>query len=123
MLVEQLARRVADAHELAAGARLVSLGDDRRSNKPFRRVVGSCRFSSNPHNRPKRTRHRPSVPDEQNHGWRAVPWYEGPARVDHVREVDAWEELLNQLPAELSLHETVGRDLTSESPFHRERDD
>ena len=53
---------------------------------------------------------RPAVAAEQDHRRRAVAGDVGPRGVDDVGQVDRREELLDQLLAELALHERVGRD-------------
>ena len=67
--------------------------------------------------------HRLPIPSEENHRRGAVARNIRPAGVDDVRQVDTREELLDQLLAELALHEAVGRDLPREAALHRERDD
>ena len=124
MLVKQLARRVPQRSR----TRSVSPVGRSARRSPTRPVPALDRRASLGSPRiPITVRmvagHGLPVPREENHRRRAVPGNVGPARVDDVGQIDSWEELLDQLLAELPLHEAVGRDLPRETALHRERDD
>ncbi len=55
------------------------------------------------------------MPSEQDDRRRTVPRNVGARSVDDVRQVQSRQHLLNQLAAELALHERVGGDQTHET--------
>ena len=101
---------VRHADELALRLAVVELVDDRPPDQPFAGssgVLGSPRMPST-----ARTvvADRLAVAAEEDHRRRAVAGDVGARGVDDVRQVHRREELLDQLLAELALHERVGRD-------------
>ena len=60
-----------------------------------------------------------AVPPEKDHRGRPVAGYVGAGGVNHMGQIPARDELLDQLPAELALHEGIGRDHSHEAPRFR----
>ena len=84
---------------------------DARPHQTLLGVGGAARFAADAHHHAdRRAGHRALGPAEEDHRRRAVAGDVGTAGVDHVRHVVARHPVLDQLLAELPLHERVRRD-------------
>ena len=102
---------------------LVDLIEDGRPHEPPCWIIGCARLAADTHHRPNGLPERPSIPTEENNGRRAMSRDVGPTGVNHMGQVNGWQKLLDQLLAELPLHEAVGRDLAGEPTRHRQTED
>ena len=92
-------------------AGLVDVFDDGRQTRPLAGFVGSPRLAADAEHRTDGVADRALVAADEDHGRRAVAGDVGARCVDDESQVLRGEELLDQLGAELALHERVGGDL------------
>ena len=86
-------------HKVRFAAGDIDLIDDRSPDQPLRRIGRRTRFTLDAHHGAHHRSHRRPVAPEQDHCRRAVAGNVGARGVNDVAEVDARQEILDQLLA------------------------
>src|SRR5262249_24947676 len=85
---------------------------NRLPHQPLRRIYGGTGFSAYAQHRSDLIPHRVAITTEQNYRWCPMTGNVSPGSVNHMGQVHARKELLDQLLPKLALHERIGRDHT-----------
>src|SRR5262245_35484963 len=110
MRMKRFSSHVSNAHKAAGGTWSIHLVENCRPDQSLVWITWCLRFTTNPKDGPNGLRHRCSVPSKENHCGRRMPRYVRARCIDHMRQIPPWHVFLDQFPAELTLHERVGRD-------------
>ena len=101
--------------ELTFRSWLIHLTDDIAPDLTLGRVVRGGGFAFDPHDGAHRSGGGFGVAAKKDDGGRTVARNIGAAGVEDMGDIPAWDVLLDQLFAELPLHEGIGGDLAGEA--------
>jgi hypothetical protein len=115
VFVQRRSRQFGDTDEGALRAGLVDLPHDGRPHERLRRIFGCAGLAADAHHGADGAGDGLAVAAEEDDSGRAVSGDIRTGGVHYVGEIPARDELLDELLAELPLHERVGGDLPNEA--------